>query len=186
MRAAIAHVHAIDNGIPKRPAALNNSPAHDRKFSYPPADMPARDMARTGSGISNPFFDTLAVMSLRMSCRKWEKMTRAEQAAEEAARSAAERYMVTRARKVVEIWNARSDLFFYPTIRAAVAAGCPWLDYMCPACCRIGEIDLREVDRHPDASISSLIQELSCRSCQPNPPFARLVRLKSQSAQSAR
>jgi hypothetical protein len=131
-------------------------------------------------------FDTLAVMSLRMSRRKWEKMTRAERAAEVAARAAAERGIVTRARKVVEIWNARSDLFFYPTIRAAIAAGCPWLDYMCPACCRIGEVDLRQVDRNPDASISSLIQELSCRSCQPNPPFAKLVRLKNESAQAAR
>jgi hypothetical protein len=101
-------------------------------------------MALTGSGVSQSILDTLAVMSLRMSRRKWEKMTRAERAAEEAARAAAERGIVTRARKVVEIWNARSDLFFYPTIRAAIAAGCPWLDYMCPACCRIGEIDLRQ------------------------------------------
>ena len=93
----------------------------------------------------------------------------------EAARAAADHCIAARARKVVEIWNARSELFFYPTIRAAITAGCPWLDYMCPACCRIGEIDLRQVDRHPDASISSLIQELSCRSCRPNPPFAKLV-----------
>jgi len=121
-----------------------------------------------------------------MSRSKWEKMTWAERAAEVAARAAAQRGIVTRARKVVQIWNARSDLFFYPTIRAAIAAGCPWLDYMCPACCRIGEVDLRQVDRNPDASISSLIQELSCRSCQPNPPFAKLVRLKNESAQSAR
>lgn len=99
-------------------------------------------------------------MSLRMSRRKWEKLTLAEQAAQEAAHAAAEHGIVTRARKVVEIWNARSDLFFFPTIRAAITAGCPWLDYMCPACCRVGEIDLRQVDRHPDASISSLTQEL--------------------------
>jgi hypothetical protein len=131
-------------------------------------------------------FIRISVMSLRMSRRKWEKMTRAKQAAEEAVRAAARHGIATRARKVEEIWNARSDLFFYPTIRAAITAGCPWLDYMCPACCRIGEIDLRQVDRHPDASISSLIQELSCRSCRPNPPFAKLVRLKGRSAQSAR
>jgi hypothetical protein len=130
--------------------------------------------------------DTLTLMSLRMSRRKWEKLTRAEQAAEEAAHAAAERGIVTRARKVVDIWNARSDLFFYPTIRAAITAGYPWLDYMCPACCRVGEIDLRQVDRHRDASISSLIQKLSCRSCGPNPPFAKLVRLKSRSAESER
>jgi hypothetical protein len=125
-------------------------------------------------------------MSLRMSRRKWEKKTRAEQAAVEAARAAADHRIAASARKVVEIWNARSELFFYPTIRAAITAECPWLDYMCPACCRVGEIDVRQVDRHPDASISSLIQELSCRSCRPNRPFAKLIRLKSRSAQSAR
>ena len=64
-------------------------------------------------------------MSLRMSRRKWEKMTRAEQAAVEAARAAADHRIAARARKVVEIWNARSELFFYPTIRAAITAGCP-------------------------------------------------------------
>jgi hypothetical protein len=147
-------------------------------------EAPLSDLA--GPGVSQSILDTLTVMSLRMSRRKWEKMTRAEQAAEEAACAAAERGIVTSARKVLEIWNARSDLFFYPTIRAAIAAGCPWLDYMCPACCRVGEIDLRQVDRHPDASISSMIQELSCRSCRPNPPFARLVRLNGRSAESDR
>jgi hypothetical protein len=95
MQAAIAHVHAIDNGIPKRPAALNDPATHDRKSTYPSADMPVRNMVRTGSGIS---VDTLAVMSLRISRRKWEKMTRAAGRGGGPARSAAERYMVTRAR----------------------------------------------------------------------------------------
>ena len=60
------------------------------------------------------------------------KMTRAEQAAVEAAGAAADHRIAARARKVVEIWNARSELFFYPTIRAAITAGCPWLDYSLP------------------------------------------------------
>jgi hypothetical protein len=68
-------------------------------------------------------------MSLRMSRRKWEKMTRAEQAAVEAARAEADHCIVTRARKVVRSGTARSELFFYPTIRAAITAECPWLDY---------------------------------------------------------
>ncbi|MFL4984816.1 MAG: hypothetical protein ACJ8EN_14610 [Xanthobacteraceae bacterium] len=29
------------------------------------------------------------------------------------------------------------------------------------------EIDLANVDRHPDASITSLIPDLSCRMCRP-------------------
>jgi hypothetical protein len=120
-------------------------------------------------------------MSLRMSRRKWAKMTYAERAAEEAACAAAERGVTTRARKVVEIWNARTELLFYPTFRTALAAGLPWLEYMCPACRQVGELDLREVDCHPEASISTLIPQLSCRRCCPNPPFAELIRLKARS-----
>jgi len=33
-------------------------------------------------------------------------------------------------------------------------------------------IDLRTLDRHPDAAVTSLIPALSCRSCWPNAPFA--------------
>ena len=85
---------------------------------------------------------------------------------------------------MVEIWNARSELFFYPTIRAAITAGCPWLTRL-PGVLRIGEIDLR-----PVAVIQTLDFEpdprLSCGSCRPNPPFAKLIRLKSRSAKFAR
>jgi hypothetical protein len=38
-------------------------------------------------------------------------------------------------------------------------------------------IDLRTLDRHRDAAVTSLIPALSCRSCRPNAPFAELVRL---------
>jgi hypothetical protein len=122
-------------------------------------------------------------MSLRISRRKWAKMTYAERAAEEAARAAAERGVTTRARKVVEIWNARTELLFYPTFRTALAAGLPWLEYICPGCRQVGELDLREVDRHSEASISTLIPQLSCRRCCPNPPFAELIRLKARSTE---
>jgi len=42
-------------------------------------------------------------------------------------------------------------------------------------------IDLRTLDRHPDAAVTSLIPALSCRSCRPNAPFAELVRLSRAS-----
>jgi hypothetical protein len=87
---------------------------------------------------------------------------------------------------VVEIWNARTELLFYPTFRTALAAGLPWLEYMCPGCRQVGELDLREVDRHPEASISTLIPQLSCRRCCPNPPFAKLIRLKARRRRSSR
>ena len=42
-------------------------------------------------------------------------------------------------------------------------------------------IDLRTLDRHADAAVTSLIPALSCRSCRPNAPFAELVRLSRKS-----
>ena len=42
-------------------------------------------------------------------------------------------------------------------------------------------IDLRTLDRHRDAAVTSLIPALSCRSCLPNAPFAELVRLSRTS-----
>jgi hypothetical protein len=38
----------------------------------------------------------------------------------------------------------------------------------CPACRTTNAIDLRALDRHRDAALSSLIPALSCRSCRPN------------------
>jgi hypothetical protein len=47
-----------------------------------------------------------------------------------------------------------------------------------PGCGVVGEIDLRALDRHPGASLESLIPELSCTRCSPNPPFAKLIGLR--------
>jgi hypothetical protein len=66
---------------------------------------------------------------------------------------------------------------FHPTIGGAVRAGRPWLTCYCAGCGVVGEIDLRKTDRHPDASIESLIPQLSCQRCSPHPPFARLIGL---------
>jgi hypothetical protein len=71
-------------------------------------------------------------------------------------------------------------LWFYPTIGAAIAAGFPWLTFSCPACGQCGSLDLRTLDRHPRASISSLIPSVSCRRCSPNAPFARLEMLTAE------
>jgi hypothetical protein len=46
----------------------------------------------------------------------------------------------------------------------------------CPACRTMRSVDLRTLDHHPDAAITSLISALSCRSC-PNAPFSELLRL---------
>jgi hypothetical protein len=99
-------------------------------------------------------------------------------AAEEAKRAEAERKAIANAQKIVAIWNARQaggrELWFYPTIGAAIAAGYPWLTYSCPGCRMFSSIDPRKLDRHPGASISSLVPSLSCRWCTPNAPFAKL------------
>jgi hypothetical protein len=100
---------------------------------------------------------------------------------EKRARDAVTAKAAREAKRVVGIWNARHaanrDLWFYPTIGAAIVAKCPWLRFYCPACRQIGEVDLRRLDRHREATIESLIPALSCRRCVPDPPFAKLLGL---------
>jgi hypothetical protein len=85
------------------------------------------------------------------------------------------------AARVVDLWNRRqargAEPLLYPSIAAAVRAGKPWLTFRCPACDLIGDADVRAFDRHPHASISSLIPALRCPRCTPNGPFVKLLRL---------
>ena len=78
---------------------------------------------------------------------------------------------VAEAQKIVAVWNARQaggrELWFYPTIGAAIRAGLPWLSFLCPACGQVGSVDLRTLDRHPRASISSLIPSVSADCVRP-------------------
>ena len=116
--------------------------------------------------------------------RAQDRERAAARTAAEAKRAEAERKAVADAQKIVAIWNARQAggraLWFYATIGAAIAAGVPWLTYSCPACQQVGCIDLRTLDRHPGASISSIIPSVSCRRCSPNSPFARLEMLAAE------
>jgi hypothetical protein len=108
--------------------------------------------------------------------RAQDRERAAAEAAARAKRAEADRNAVADAQKFVAIWNARQAagraLWFYPTIGAAIAAELPWLTYSCPACGQLGSVDLRALDRHPGAAISSLIPSVSCRRCSPNAPFA--------------
>ena len=67
------------------------------------------------------------------------------------------------AQKIIAIRNARQDggreLWFYSTIGAAIAAGVPWLTYLCPACQQVGSIDLRTLDRTVSFDLNDM---LSC------------------------
>ena len=70
--------------------------------------------------------------------RAQERERAAARAAEAAKRAEAEHQAIADAHKIVAVWNARQaggrELWFYPTIGAAIAAGVPWLTYSCPAC----------------------------------------------------
>ena len=56
-------------------------------------------------------------------------------------------------------------MLWSPTIRAALLAGTPWLDVFCPGCGTSKAIDLRTVDRHPLASVGTLVLGLRCSWC---------------------
>jgi hypothetical protein len=85
------------------------------------------------------------------------------------------------AARAVDLWNQRqargAEPLLYPTIAAAVRAGKPRLTYRCPGCDLIGDADVRGFDRHPHASISSIIPALRCPRCTPSGPFVKLLRL---------
>jgi hypothetical protein len=82
---------------------------------------------------------------------------RRKRAADEAARRGA--------LSVVERWNAERSVLWSPTIRCAIVAGTPWLDVYCPGCRTSRAIDIRTLDRHPLASIGSLVLGLRCSWC---------------------
>jgi len=117
--------------------------------------------------------------------RKMEADRKTKADAEAATRRATDAQVLEDAEYVVGAWNERQTkrmpLLFAPTIGAAIAARYWFLWVHCPACRTIQAIDLRTLDRHRDAAVTSLIPALSCRSCRPNAPFAELVRLSRTS-----
>jgi len=117
--------------------------------------------------------------------RKMEDERRAAAEKEAAARRATEKQILEDAQRLIAEWNerqaARMPMLFSPTIGAAITARHWYLWVRCPACRTTTAIDLRKIDRHRDAGITSLIPALSCRSCRPNAPFAELVRLSPTS-----
>jgi len=117
--------------------------------------------------------------------RKMEDQRRQVAEKEAATRRATDAQVLEDAERLIAAWNERQakrmPMLFSPTIGAAIAARYWFLWVRCPACRSISSIDLRRIDLHPDASVSSLIPALSCRSCKPNAPFAALVRLSRTS-----
>jgi len=90
---------------------------------------------------------------------------------------------IAEAEELIRRWNRRiargGGAPWYPTIGTALLANTSLLDFACPACQIIGQLDLRTIDRHPQAPIRVLIPQLSCTRCRSTPPFVRLLGLKS-------
>src|ERR1700749_1182989 len=67
---------------------------------------------------------------------------------------------------VVDRWNRRlaagRDMLWSPTIRAALLAGTPWLYVFCPSCGTSRPIYRRTLDRHPLASVGTMVLGLRC------------------------
>jgi hypothetical protein len=88
---------------------------------------------------------------------------------------AAERAALDQAVAVIERWNAAlasgRRALWSPTIRCAVIAGMPWLDVYCPGCRTSRATDIRTIDRHPLASVGSLMLGLRCSMCLGSAPM---------------
>jgi len=117
--------------------------------------------------------------------RKMEDRRRKAAEQEAAARRALGPQIIEDSVKLMETWNARQGahmpMLFSPTIEAAITAGYWFLRARCPACRTTGDVDLRLLDWHRGAAVTALIPVLSCRSCQPNAPFAELACLSKSS-----
>lgn len=124
------------------------------------------------------------IQTMGFNRRKMEDERRRLAEKQAAERRATDPQIIEDAARLVAAWNERQEkrmpMLFSPTIGAAIAARYWFLWVRCPACRTINAIDLRTLDRHRDAAITSLIPVLSCRSCRPNAPFAQLVRLSQR------
>ena len=117
--------------------------------------------------------------------RKMEDARKTEADKEAGARRGRGPQILEDAERLIAAWNERRaermPMLFAPTIGAVIAARYWWPWVRCPACRTTNAIDLRTLDRHHDAAVTSLIPALSCRSCRPNAPFAELVQLSRKS-----
>ena len=98
-----------------------------------------------------------------------------------AKRAADDRATRADSKAVVDRWNeqlaAGRDMLWSPTIRAALLAGTPWLDVLWPGCGTSKPIDLCTVDRHPLASVGTLVLGLRCSWCPGSAPMPKLIGL---------
>src|SRR5205807_10548574 len=89
---------------------------------------------------------------------------------EDAGRRATNTQVLEDAERLIAAWNERQakrmPMLFSPTIGAAITAGYWFLWVRCPACRTTNAIDLRKLDRHRDAAVTSLIPAMSLMSAE--------------------
>jgi hypothetical protein len=94
---------------------------------------------------------------------------------------AADRAARAEAKGVIDRWNeqlaAGREMLWSPTIRAALIAGTPWLDVYCPGCGTSRALNLRKVDRHPLASVGTLVLGLRYSWCPGSAPMPKIFGL---------
>jgi beta-phosphoglucomutase-like phosphatase (HAD superfamily) len=87
--------------------------------------------------------------------RKMEDQRRDAAEKEAASRRATDAQILEDAERLIAAWNERQakqmPMLFSLTIGAAITTGYWFLRVRCPACRTINAIDLRTLDRHPDA-----------------------------------
>ena len=116
-------------------------------------------------------------MGMRPSDNDIDRETREAETYHETAHHALAVEAVTHWNKLMERSASRHKPGWSPMVGVAVTAKFYFLDVYCPGCRQIKQVDLRKLDRHERTTLHGLIPILSCKNCQPQPPFARLVRL---------
>src|SRR2546423_1356169 len=99
--------------------------------------------------------------------RQLERAEARARAEERRRQEEARQAEIAEAREIIEAWNTKvaagRRILSAPTFGAARLAGYRWLTVYCPGCGTVKEVDVAKIDRHPDASITSIIPDLSCR-----------------------
>ena len=124
-------------------------------------------------------------MGMRPSDKDIDREIREGKKAAEAADRALAVRAVTQWNTLMQRGAARHRPAWSPTVGVAIAAQFYFLDAYCPGCRQQKQVGLRKLKRHDRTTLHGLIPLLSCRNCQPHPPFAKLVRLSQYEWQSA-
>jgi bifunctional non-homologous end joining protein LigD len=167
------HTEADGATVFRQACAMGLEGIVSKRLTAPYRSGPSRDWIKVGRGDgSSARFGQYCRMGVR---------TRGLDITINAKRQVADAAARAEAKGVVERWNeqlaASCNMLWSPTIRAALIAGTPWLDVFCPGCGTSRAIDLRQVDRHPLASVATLVLGLRCSWCPELAPMPKLLSL---------